>query len=96
MKPIQVPSQDSSQNEETLSTFLGNSDFRKLYNRLLEKIKKYRFLESNNWFLKKCLEEKIVPKSFKINNRINNNSKDVTHASGDGKQNKAHKIFQDK
>ena len=96
MKPLQVPSQDSSRNGETLSTFLWNKGFRKLYNKLLETVRKYRFLEANNWFLMKCLEEELIPKSFLVKNKVHNNSKDVTLAREDEKQYKAHNNFEDR
>ena len=71
-----APSQNSTQNHETLSTFLQNIEFRKLYNQLLTSIRKYKFLEANNWFLSKCLEEKIIPKSFRVKNKAHNSSKE--------------------
>ena len=61
MKP-QVPSLDSSQ--ETLSTFLANDDYRKLWNILLDTAKNYRNLEANNWFLSQCVALNAIPQSF--------------------------------
>ena len=71
-----APSQSSNQNDETLSKFLSNLEFRKLYNQLLTKLRKYRYLEANNWFLSKCLEEQIIPKSFKVTYKVQNSSKE--------------------
>ena len=72
-----APSQNPIQNKETLSTFLENLEFRKLYNQLLAKLRKYRFLEANNWFLSKCLEQKIIPTSFKVKNRAQNSTNEI-------------------
>ena len=79
MKPKTAPSQSSVQNDETLSTFLENLEFRKLYNQLLTKLRKYRYLEANNWFLSKCLEQQIIPKSFQIKNQTQNSSKEFVN-----------------
>ena len=69
--------------QETLSKFLENIEFRKLYNQLLTKLKKYRFLEANNWFLSKCLEDEIIPKSFQVKNKAQNSSKEFVNKWAD-------------
>ena len=72
MKPIQVPSQNSRQDSETLSKFLENSDFRKLYCDLLKVLKKYKNLEANN-----CLTKEIIPKSFLVQTRFIKSLKEI-------------------
>ena len=74
-----APSQNSVQKHETLSKFLENLEFRKLYNKLLTGVRKYRFMEANNWFLSKCLENRIIPKSFVVKNKAQNSSKDFVN-----------------
>ena len=51
MKPAKVPSQNSGYDCENISTFLSNPVFRKLYNKSLDTVKKYKNIEANNWFL---------------------------------------------
>ena len=72
MKPLQVPSLDSSQ--LTLSTFFSNPDFRKLYNKLLDTLKQWKNLEALTWFLEQCLRHKVIPESFKSKAKPKNSS----------------------
>ena len=65
----QTPSQNSSQNNEDLSNFLSNDDFRKLYNKTLGCNKKYQNAVANNWFLQECIKNEIVPRTFRISNQ---------------------------
>ena len=64
-----IPSQNSSQNMENLSTFLSNSDFRKLYNKTIGLVKKYQYLCANNWFIQECINKNLVPSTFRISNQ---------------------------
>ena len=36
-------------------------------------------MEANNWFLSKCLENRIIPKSFLVKNKAQNSSKDFVN-----------------
>ena len=69
LSKLATPSQNSGYNVEDLSTFLANSEFRKLYNRMLSTAKKYNHVSACNWFLNECLSANIVPKTFKISNQ---------------------------
>ena len=71
-----VPSQNSHQDSETLSKFLENSEFRKLYCHLLKLLKKYRNLEANSLFLQECLTKKLIPMSFRVKNSSKNAPKE--------------------
>ena len=73
MRPIQVPSnQNPSQSDDKLFEFLSNEEYRKKYNQLLGQTRTFQNLCANNSFLSKCLEEKLVPKSFRISNQPHN------------------------
>ena len=66
-----APSESSGQNNQDLSTFLSNLDYRKLYNKSLNFTKKYQNLRAKNWFLEKCVSETLIPNDFKIRNKSN-------------------------
>ena len=48
----------------TLNSFLANSDYRKLYCQHLGELKRWKYCEANNWFLRECVERKVIPQSF--------------------------------
>ena len=73
MRPS-APSESSRQNIEDLSTFLSNSDHRKMYNKCLNFTKKYQNLCARNWFLEKCISENLIPNDFKIRKKTNDST----------------------
>ena len=56
-----------------LYTFLSNPDYRKAYNNILKSSEKYSKVLASTWFLNKCLEDKVIPKTFRIKNRPTSN-----------------------
>ena len=66
-----TPSPDSSHNNlfPSLSSFLHDKNNRKLYNVMLQSTKKYAKVVSKIYFLQKCIEGKIIPRTLLITNR---------------------------
>ena len=75
MKPF-APSSGSKGFTSQLYKFLANPDYRKLYNKFLDKTKQLKNLEANNWFLKQCLELKVIPQSFKAKQKAKDSKSD--------------------
>ena len=75
MKPF-APSSGSKGFTSHLYNFLANPDYRKLYNKFLDKTKQLKNLEANNWFLKQCLELKVIPQSFKAKQKAKDSKSD--------------------
>ena len=73
MRPFEVPSKSQCQDDEYISTFLSNYEFRKLYNKIVGNVKKFQNKSASCWFLRQCIQEQLIPTTFRIRNKLHKN-----------------------
>ena len=71
MRPL-APSQDSSIKDKLFS-FLADVNCRFFYNKIFNLEKEVQKIISKNLFLETCIEESIIPDTFKISNQPQDN-----------------------
>ena len=73
MRPLVAPSiRSQCHDDEFLSNFLSNDDFRKLYNKTEGNVKRFQNKTASIWFIKQCIVENSIPATFLIKNKPQN------------------------
>ena len=64
-----VPSENSCQDNVSFQTFLSDDTTRYFYNKLQNLGSKYAKVCSKVWFIEKCIQENVIPKTFRVSNK---------------------------